>query len=140
MINLHCSRWYALVLTGVASYAQAAIPERSVATPFATLGKLGMALAFVLVAFWLVARVMRHLQGPQGRAHTSLHIVGALSLGNREKIVVVQAGDEQLVLGVTASQVNKLHVLNQPLATIQTPELSDFRLKLKAAMKRQAVS
>lgn len=112
--------------------------SRPVVSPLATLGKLAIALLLVLLVFWVFAKVMRQLQGPRGAVHSGLRIVGALSLGQRERVVVVQAGDDQLVLGVTASQINTLHILSRPLDTGGGAELGDFRQKLSAALKRQA--
>ena len=122
---------------GLANSAVAAESSRPVVSPLATLGKLAIALLLVLLVFWIFARVMRQLQGTRGALHSGLSIVGTLSLGQRERVVVVQAGEEQLVLGVTASQINTLHVLARPLASSGTEELGDFRQKLSAALKRQ---
>ncbi|ASJ71782.1 flagellar biosynthetic protein FliO [Granulosicoccus antarcticus] len=108
-----------------------------VISPLATLGKLAIALILVLLVFWVFARVMRQLQGARGVIHSGLKVVGALSLGQRERVVVVQAGDAQLVLGVTATQINTLHVLTTPLSNNGTAEIGDFRQKLSAALKRQ---
>lgn len=123
--------------------AVAAEVSRPVISPLATLGKLALALLFVLFVFWAFARLMRQLQGPRGNVHGDLSIVASLSLGQRERVVVVQAGESQLLLGVTASQVNTLHVLDSPLrgsgpGSGRGPEeLGDFRQKLSAALKRQ---
>lgn len=111
---------------------------RTVINPLVTLGKLAMALVVVLAVFWLFARVMRQFQGFQGGMHQGLKIVGALSVGQREKVIVIQAGDEQLVLGVTSSQINTLHVLESPLSQSNpSADPGDFRKKLTAALKRQ---
>jgi flagellar protein FliO/FliZ len=118
----------------------AAESSRSVVSPLATLGKLAIALLLVLVVFWVFARVMRQMQGSQGMLHSGLKVVGALSVGQRERVVVVQAGDQQLVLGVTANQINTLHVLATPLVADGAEELGDFRRKLSAALKRQVTS
>jgi flagellar protein FliO/FliZ len=66
-----------------------------------------------------------------------LKIVGALSLGQRERVVVVQAGSEQILLGVTATQINTLHILDKPLSTGDISEVSEFKQKLSAALQRQ---
>jgi len=134
-------RWLLLLCTCIAGTVQAAENSRAVVSPLATLGKLAVALLIVLVVFYVFARVMRQLQGTQGGLHSGLKIVGALSLGQREKVVVVQAGDKQLVLGVTSTQVNTLHVLEQPLPIPGTSvEIGDFRQKLSAALKRQVAN
>lgn len=134
-------RWPLLLCTCFAGAVQAAESTRAVVSPLATLGKLAVALLIVLAVFYVFARVMRQLQGAQGGIHSGLKIVGALSLGQREKVVVVQAGDKQLVLGVTSTQVNTLHILENPLpAPGAAVELGDFRQKLSAALKRQVAS
>ncbi|MFK7861388.1 MAG: flagellar biosynthetic protein FliO [Granulosicoccus sp.] len=113
-------------------------PGRAVINPLATLGKLAMALIVVLLVFWLFARVMRQFQGFQGGIPQGLKVISALSVGQREKVIVIQAGEEQLVLGVTSSQINTLHVLENPLIESDiTTSPGDFRNKLNAALKRQ---
>ncbi|MFK8079291.1 MAG: flagellar biosynthetic protein FliO [Granulosicoccus sp.] len=113
-------------------------PVRTVVSPLVTLGKLAVALVVVLVVFWLFARVMRQFQGFQGGMHHGLKIISALSVGQRERVIVVQAGEQQLVLGVTSSNINTLYVLERPLAEGTTPSGSgDFKNKLNAALKRQ---
>jgi flagellar biogenesis protein FliO len=44
------------------------------------------------------------------------------------------------VLGVTASQVNTLHVLEKPLPGAQAGDAGDFRHKLNVALKRQVTT
>lgn len=137
MFKLDRLRWRACLPALIPGMANAAEGTRNVISPIATLGKLAMALLLVLVVFWVFARVMRQLQGAQGGLHEGLRFVGSLSLGQREKVVVIQAGDKQLVLGVTATQVNTLHVLDTPLIGNTQEDNGDFRHKLSAALKRQ---
>lgn len=114
-----------------------------VSMPVATQGmallRLVLALGAVLVAFWVFARVMRQLGGGRLQSNAGLSVVGALSLGQREKLVVVQAGGQQIVLGVTAQSINRLHVLDTPLPTTDTrADIADFRGRLQAALGRAA--
>jgi flagellar protein FliO/FliZ len=119
----------------------AATQGQAVINPLATLGKLAAALIVVLIVFWVFARVMRQMQGLQGGMNQGLKVISALSVGQRERVVVIQAGEEQLVLGVTSTQINTLHVLDNPLSTPATPnEQSDFKTKLSDALKRQVSS
>lgn len=115
----------------------AAEPNHVAISPLATLGKLAVALILVLLVFWVFARVMRQFHGVKGNLHSGLKFVGSLSLGQKERVIVIQAGDEQLVLGVTANQINTLHVLATPLSNGGNEEIGDFRQKLSAALKRQ---
>jgi flagellar protein FliO/FliZ len=68
-------------------------------------------LAAVLAAAWL-ARRMRAFSG--GSGSSSLELLGQLSLGARERAVLVRVGDRQLLIGVAPGHVCTLHVLEQP--------------------------
>lgn len=116
------------------AYAQESAPP--VISPLATLGRLGIALFFVLVVFWAFAKLMKKMQVGQGGATNGLKVVGALSLGQRERVVVVQAGSEQILLGVTATQINTLHILDKPLSTDDLLDVGEFKQKLSAALQR----
>jgi flagellar protein FliO/FliZ len=63
---------------------------------------------FVLVA-WLVRRWM-----PQGAQAGLVRVVGAISVGPRERVVVVEVDNTWLVLGVGGGQVRPLHTMNKP--------------------------
>jgi len=89
--------------------------ESPVISSLASLGKLAAALVFVIFLFVVFAKLMKRIQLGHKGAHSGLNIVSALPLGQRERIVVVQVGDEQLLLGVTSTQINTLHVLEKPL-------------------------
>ncbi|MFK7890286.1 MAG: flagellar biosynthetic protein FliO [Granulosicoccus sp.] len=106
-------------------------------SPGMTLLKLATGLLVVLLVFWVFARVMRQLHGPHGHAHKALRVIASLGLGQRERIVVIQVGDEQLVLGVTANQINTLHVLQGVLDQNTELHAESFREKLSAALKRE---
>ncbi|MCK5189606.1 MAG: flagellar biosynthetic protein FliO, partial [Methylococcales bacterium] len=68
-------------------------------------------------------------------------VLGGLSLGMREKVILLQVGKKQLILGVTPGRIETLHVLEgedclnndhqQPLAG----EASSFSQMFKLAMK-----
>ncbi|MCK4710577.1 MAG: flagellar biosynthetic protein FliO [Gammaproteobacteria bacterium] len=68
----------------------------------------------------------------------SLKIIGGLSMGSRERVVLMQVGDNQLLIGVTPGRINTLHVLDTPIETtdIKTNESpgQSFSNKLKAMM------
>lgn len=126
-----------ILVPGILNAAETARP---ILSPMATLGKLVVALLLVLGAFWIFARIMRQVHGHHNNTNNALQVVGSLSLGQRERIVVVQVGDEQLVLGVTSSQINTLHLLPKPLTSSVTTDEGEFRKKLKSALNRQVAS
>jgi flagellar protein FliO/FliZ len=67
--------------------------------------------------------------------HGQMKVVGGLSLGGRERIVLLQVGEQQLVVGVTPSRIQTLHVLKEALSMDEKPEAATgFSMKLQAAM------
>lgn len=71
-------------------------------------------------------------------ASGSLKLLGGLSLGQRERIVLVQVGETQLLVGVAPGQVRTLHVLDKPVSDEQgQPVPSGFAEKLNSLLKQQ---
>jgi flagellar protein FliO/FliZ len=95
-------------------------------------------LLVVLAIFGVCVWVIKQLQRQQFNSGDRLQIVGGLSLGMRERIVLVQAGKKQLILGVTSSRIETLHVLEGDdclnKITLEPAENS-FAVKLKQVMK-----
>ena len=98
--------------------AMAAAPQGGIAG----VGQITLSLCIVLAAIfafaWL-ARRMRSL-GFNGRA---LDIVADVRLGPKERAVVLQVGNQQLLLGVAPGHVTTLHVLPEPLPPAQAAAL-----------------
>ena len=70
-----------------------------------------LALIAVLALFLLSAWGFKHLQaGGNHQAH-KMRITDAISLGLREKILLLQVGKKQLVLGITPGRIETLLVL-----------------------------
>jgi flagellar protein FliO/FliZ len=74
-------------------------------------GALVLVIAGIFVVVWLLRRVSRLPSGGNG----GLRVVGGLALGTRERILLVDVGEQQLLLGVTPGQLRTLHVLDKPL-------------------------
>lgn len=74
---------------------------------------LGLILVLVAIATtaWLVRRVFRFAPGVQGQ----VKVLSGVPMGPRERVVLLQVGETQLLIGVTPSQIHTLHVLDTPL-------------------------
>ena len=100
-----------------------------------TLGLL-IVLAVIGGAAWAFKRFGNFQTGAQGK----LKIVGGISLGSRERVVLLQVGSQQLVVGVAPGQIQTLHVLDEPLPTEnETENTSSFSAKLHSAMAKHIV-
>lgn len=71
-----------------------------------------------IVAFGLLVLAARFLPriGAIGGMHSgSFRVVAALSVGQRERVVIVQVGEQQMMLGVSPGRVGMLQQLDVPL-------------------------
>ncbi len=71
---------------------------------------LFLMLALIIICGLVLKRFQRIR--PEGKG---LKIVTSMYLGTKERLVVVQVGDKQQLLGVTAQQITLLDTLEQPL-------------------------
>lgn len=72
-----------------------------------------LALALVLAAVFAVAWLMRRLRG-FGRLNAQvIQVIADVSLGGKERAVLLQVGTQKLLVGVAPGQVNTLHVLDK---------------------------
>jgi flagellar protein FliO/FliZ len=77
---------------------------------------LGVVIALILGAGW----ILRRLQGGGVRTGGNLRCLESIAIGMKERVVLVQAGGKQLLLGVAPGNVRTLHVFDEPIA-VTTP-------------------
>jgi flagellar protein FliO/FliZ len=77
-------------------------------------GSMILSLLAVLVAIVIAAWLLKKLQ-VGGTTVNGLKVVTSLNLGAKERLVVVQVGKQQLLLGVTGQQINLLDTLAEPI-------------------------
>jgi flagellar protein FliO/FliZ len=79
------------------------------------LGKIMLALLFVLLAIFALAWFIKRFSQFGQLSSSQLRLVGQMAVGQREKLLVVAVGKEQLLIGVTPSQITLLHRLDEPI-------------------------
>ncbi|WP_191905934.1 flagellar biosynthetic protein FliO [Nitrincola iocasae] len=99
--------------------------------------QLVLGLALVLGTIFLIAWLLRKVTLLPGQ-HRKLRVVAALSLGNRERAVLVQVGDEQLLLGVAQGQVSLLKSFDQPVIELESGQNSAFSKKLSQYLQKRS--
>lgn len=77
----------------------------------AGLGKTVLGLALVLLLIWGLGALFKRLGTGRRFQGQSLRIVASQSVGQRERVVIVEIDDTWLVLGVAPGRVNRLHEL-----------------------------
>jgi flagellar protein FliO/FliZ len=137
-------RWLTLAPSGLlADAVQGPVTEPSGTVPPLGAGYLiqfTLGLVAVLTAVMILAWVMRRMNRWQMSAGGSLRLLGGLSLGARERILLVQVGDIQLLVGVAPGYIRKLHVLTQPLPATKNlsnvDQRDSFSSRLANALKK----
>jgi flagellar protein FliO/FliZ len=96
---------------------------------------LFLVLALILATAWFARRMGRF----QGGTGSSLRIIGGLSMGARERVVLIQAGTTQLLLGVAPGRIQTLHVLPEAVAVDAADEVAgaSFASGLSAILNRR---
>lgn len=111
------TRGFCLLLFLLATEPLLAAVEPGVANTGALATRVFLGLILVLALMfalaWLAKR-MRLAPGAIGSAGV-IRTLAVSSLGNREKLLLVQVGEEQLLLGVTSQQITLLHELKTPI-------------------------
>lgn len=84
--------------------------------PASGLAGVASGLIAVLVLIVVLAWGVKRLQLGGGNAG-AIRVIAATPLGARERILLVEVGDTQLLVGVGGGGMRTLHVLDQPLPT-----------------------
>jgi flagellar protein FliO/FliZ len=94
------------------------------------------ALLFVVVLIVITAWFIRRFSTSALNRNSALRLLAGISVGQRERIVLVQAGEVQLLLGVAPGEVRTLHVFDKPvlLDTQEGKGTERFAERLLAAM------
>lgn len=74
-----------------------------------------VALGFIVMLLFAFAWFVKRTGMLQGSLNGQLAVLGSVAVGQREKVVLLQVGQEQLVVGVTATEVSLLHLLADPI-------------------------
>lgn len=132
--------WTALCLPVQAQSTGASSPQ---ALPPASgleslLHMLGGLVVVLLLLFGLL-KLLRRFGAGQAAAGGVMRLVAGLSVGTRERVVLLEIGDTWVVLGVSPNQINALHTLpRQPMPATPAPGAPDFRKLLTGFIERKS--
>jgi flagellar protein FliO/FliZ len=116
--------------------AGATLPEST--TAGSSLLQVFLGLVVVLLMIGGVAWLARRFGSFHSGASGSLRILGGLSMGPRERVVLLQVGEKQLLLGVAPGRVSTLHVLDKPVPVAPATNMQgeNFATRLAAVLKQ----
>jgi flagellar protein FliO/FliZ len=77
--------------------------------------RLALGLAAVIGLLLVSARLLPRVGGGAFVGSDALRVVAQLQVGQRERVVVLQVGERQIMVGVAPGRVEMLHLLDEPL-------------------------
>lgn len=75
-----------------------------------------LSLLLVIAIIFALAYVMRRFNVAQA-GNGQMKIIASMMTGQKEKVIVIEVGDQQFMLGVTAHNINHLATLESPIQT-----------------------
>ncbi|PRA31320.1 flagellar biosynthetic protein FliO [Pseudomonas poae] len=113
------------------------VAQATAAAPASLSGQLTqlvLGLLLVVGLIFVLAWVMRRVQRVGPGNGQVIELVGSRALGPRDRLVLVQVGEEQILLGLTPGRITPLHVLKTPVnvdsSQPATPEFAQRLMEL----------
>lgn len=99
--------------------------------------KVFLGLAIIVAAIFFLAWMVKRVGYINTQMHGALKVIGGLSLTQRERLVLVQVGNKQLLLGVSPGRISTLHELAENIETSGPHNTSSesFAEKLQQLMR-----
>jgi flagellar protein FliO/FliZ len=88
--------------------------------------RMVLGLAVVLALLGATAWVSRRFRVGAGMRGGLIEVVSGLSLGARERVILIRVGGDQVLVGVSPSGMRTLHVLNQEPNDSRDHNAGDF--------------
>lgn len=136
---------FSVILFMSSTMVQAATPQSTgngplVTNPIGIGNFLQMAFGLLIVvgAILAMAWAIRRMGYVQARVSGAMKVLGGVSLGQRERVVLMQVGEQQLLVGIAPGNIRTLLVLDKPVAIdeiVQHGNESNFAQKLQAMLK-----
>ncbi len=99
--------------------------------------EVSIALAMVVALIYAIAWFIKRKQGVHGLSNIPMKTLGVLPMGVKEKIILVEVGGKQILLGMTASSINTLATFDEPIVEEKHHSVSSFSQKLKDILSQQ---
>lgn len=92
-----------------------------------------LSLLLVVGIVFMLAYLMRRFNVTHSGS-SELKVVASMVAGTRERVMVLEVGEEQHLIGVTASNISHLAKLDKPIANSTKPGGEQFKQKLTQLM------
>ena len=117
-------------LMTVPAVAQETVPAVSPSSLFTGDYLLQVIGSFVVVILLLVGVLvlLRRFNGVSSQMSGNMRVLSSVGVGQRERVVLLQVGEEQILVGVGPGNVRKIHAFDEPVvepSATTTPSFSD---------------
>lgn len=129
---------YSLIALAASPLCHAA-DEAGIGVPSTTFFQALIGLLLIVALLGATAWLARKMSGGRGFGQGGMRVIGGVSLGPRERVMLVEVGDSWLVIGVVPGQIRTLHTLpkgEDPSATNISTE-KPFAHWLKHMMEKR---
>ncbi len=113
--------------------------------PIASIGRVALTLGGMIALILLLAYWAKRLQGMnaarQGAGFSApgqaIKTLATVSLGLKEKLALIQVGEQQLLIGITPQSIQTLLVLDEPISQAEAEQQTPvFQALLKKALHK----
>jgi flagellar protein FliO/FliZ len=102
------SRLFPLLLSG---FAWPALAAEGPGVSFSTYFQAFLGLVLIIGLLLFAATLARKFLAGKGFGQGGMRVIGGVALGARERIVLLEVGEEWLVIGIVPGQIRTLHKL-----------------------------
>ncbi len=138
------NRFWSLMLlpSALPALAQEAAPAVSPSSLFTGDYLLQVVGSFVVVILLLIAVlvILKRFNGVSASLGGDMRVVSSVSVGQRERAVLVQVGEQQMLLGVGPGNVRTLHVFDEPAVSSTAAASPSFSEVWKLATGKPGAS
>ncbi len=104
--------------------------------------KITLGLAFIVTLIFVLAWLAKKMQLAPGSGQQSIRVLSAISVGHRDRIALVEVGEDQILISLTPGRIQKLHTLTSKVVvdqsgTAASPAFSDRLQRLMQPGKTQ---
>ncbi len=131
-MKIKTARFLTLVISWMSSSVSAQSPALSATQDYS---KVILVLIFVVGLIFACAWLIRRMSGGLGVNHKHIQVLSVMPLGTREKLMIIRAASEYLLIGVTPNGIQTLHRFDEPIDLNDPIPASPFADRLKGLLK-----
>lgn len=90
-----------------------------------------LGLAFVVACIYGVAWFLKRNRSFTGYTNHAIKTMAVMPLSMKDKLMIIEVGDKQILLGITPNNINTLATFDEPVVTSDGKQSSSFSQKLK---------